>query len=91
MLDCWRSDAADRPTFSNLIDAISGVLEGLADYLDVNTFSMLQTSTQLDESTKECSISEVIENQGASGLPTENFVEKKLDTILEEESDNDQC
>ena len=38
MLQCWHSEACDRPTFSALVAHISGLLEPLADYLDFTAF-----------------------------------------------------
>ena len=65
MLDCWHSDPTDRPTFSGLTHTISGILEGLADYLDVNTFGALLSSHELSESTHVHPSAEVIQSKEA--------------------------
>ena len=52
MLNCWEGNAESRPTFTQLVLGISTILEGLADYLDFNTFSLpklsLADSKELD-------------------------------------------
>lgn len=51
MLKCWEQKVNDRPTFSNLTELISQVMEPLADYLDVSTFVALESDvTVVDES-----------------------------------------
>ena len=44
MLDCWKEDPKDRPTFSQLVSSISSQLEGMAGYLDVCMLGDWQTS-----------------------------------------------
>ena len=39
MLSCWDINPQQRPTFSQLVTTITSVLDPLADYLDVSTFT----------------------------------------------------
>ena len=52
MLECWKENPDERPTFSQLVVTISSQLEGLAGYLDVGMFGDLQSSDEANESTK---------------------------------------
>ena len=44
MLECWKENPEDRPTFSQLVSSISSQLEGMAGYLDVGMLGDWQTS-----------------------------------------------
>ena len=47
MLDCWKEDPKDRPTFSQLVSSISSQLEGMTGYLDVGMLGDWQTSDRV--------------------------------------------
>ena len=54
MLECWKENPDERPTFSQLVSSISSHLEGLAGYLDVGMLGDWQTSDgDTNESAKE--------------------------------------
>ena len=36
MLQCWKEDQQERPTFSQLVDDLSAKLSQMANYLDLN-------------------------------------------------------
>ena len=36
MLACWKMDPTERPTFSQLVVSLSGILDQLAEYFDLN-------------------------------------------------------
>ena len=59
MLDCWKEDPKDRPTFSQLVSSISSQLEGMAGYLDVGMLGDWQTS---DGDVKENPVAEETEH-----------------------------
>ena len=44
MLNCWEADPNHRPAFTQLGQSISGVLEGLADYFDLNAVAVMESS-----------------------------------------------
>ena len=52
MLECWKENPDERPTFSQLVVTISSQLEGLAGYLDVGMFGDLQSSDETSEGAK---------------------------------------
>ena len=40
MLSCWKADPIERLPFSDLVDAIETMLTKVADYLDINEFTL---------------------------------------------------
>ena len=40
MLQCWEPEAVQRPSFSDLVESISTLLESFAGYMDISTFEM---------------------------------------------------
>ena len=40
MLSCWKSDSEERLPFSDLVNAIELMLTKVADYLDINEFTL---------------------------------------------------
>ena len=58
MQSCWDADPQQRPTFSQLVDAITSLLDALADYLDVSTF--VTGEQEIEANTKK---PQVVENQ----------------------------
>jgi hypothetical protein len=38
MLHCWEPEAVLRPSFSDLVESISTLLEKFADYMDISAF-----------------------------------------------------
>ena len=52
MLECWKENPDERPTFSQLVVTISSQLEGLGGYLDMGMFGDLQSSDETSEGAK---------------------------------------
>ena len=40
MLQCWEPEAVQRPSFPDLVESISTLLESFAGYMDISTFEM---------------------------------------------------
>ena len=40
MLSCWKADSEERLPFSDLVNAIEQMLTKVADYLDINEFTL---------------------------------------------------
>ena len=71
MQSCWKSEPDKRPSFSELVSALTHTLEPLADYLDVSTFSTSEQpvasemSKVVESSRPEKNCAEVIEKTDA--------------------------
>ena len=48
MLSCWKADSKERLSFADLVNAIELMLTKVADYLDINEFTLA-----LDHSSEE--------------------------------------
>ena len=44
MLKCWNSDPNERPSFSSLVNSISGFAEKTAGYLDVSNYNPFEAN-----------------------------------------------
>ena len=44
MLKCWNSDPKERPSFSALVNSISGFAEKTAGYLDVSNYNPFEAN-----------------------------------------------
>lgn len=54
MLKCWNSDPIERPSFSALVNSISGFAEMTAGYLDVSNYNPFEANiTKGDDQTEE--------------------------------------
>ena len=49
MLQCWEPEAALRPSFSDLVESISALLENFVGYMDVNAFEIKLTNANFDD------------------------------------------
>ena len=70
MHQCWLHKPEGRPTFIQLVNSLSVILEGLAGYLDVGAFGR-RTSV-------------VPESPGYEKLASATFIEKPDDNMLTE-------
>ena len=55
MLSCWKADSEERLPFSDLVIVIEQMLTKVADYLDINEFTLVLDHSNEDKSnnTKE--------------------------------------
>ena len=53
MLQCWEPATVLRPSFSNLVESISTLLESFADYMDISTFEMKLTNANINDNEME--------------------------------------
>ena len=74
MLACWKMDPTERPTFSQLVVSLSGILDQLAEYFDLNaenhTSGCGSTSIGIQEEQQKLNPSLTLEDQ--SDQPSEN-------------------
>ena len=74
MLACWKMDPTERPTFSQLVVFLSGILDQLAEYFDLNaenhTSGCGSTSIGIQEEQLKLNPSLTLEDQ--SDQPSEN-------------------
>ena len=53
MLNCWKQEPEERPTFTDLAATISSTLSYMSDYLDISTFGSINpTYTAVEEEKK---------------------------------------
>ena len=48
MLKCWSEQPEKRPSFADLVPALTALLEEIAEYLDFSIFSSCETKTGYD-------------------------------------------
>lgn len=53
MLQCWETEAMLRPSFSDLVESISTLLEHFVGYMDVNAFEMKLTNSNIKDNGME--------------------------------------
>ena len=91
MVKCWNSDPKERPSFSALVNSISGFAEKTAGYLDVSNYNPLEANVSTattggkngDMQTEEKSATNI-------GLPLDNPpVEINVQCPSENESPRD--
>ena len=44
MLQCWELEPDLRPSFSNLVESVSNILENMAGYMDIGAFTKSKAS-----------------------------------------------
>ncbi len=44
MMQCWKDNPSNRPTFKSFVQQLSTLLDGLADYLDLSNLSIRKDS-----------------------------------------------
>ena len=70
MLKCWNSDPKERPSFSALVNFISGFAEKTAGYLDVSNYNPFEANITTD---------------GANGDdPTEEKLDTNVGVLLDD-------
>ena len=50
MLSCWKADSEERLPFSDLVTVIEQMLAKVADYLDINEFTLVLDHSNEDKS-----------------------------------------
>ena len=72
MLTCWKMDPTERPTFSQLVVSLSGMLDQLAGYFDLNggNYASSLGGANTKEGQQKENPSLTLEDQ--SGQPSEN-------------------
>ena len=50
MLSCWRADPKERPPFSDLVNNIESILTKVAQYLDINEYTLMLDHSSEDKS-----------------------------------------
>ena len=65
MLSCWRADSKERLPFSDLVNAIEQMLTKVADYLDINEFTLAVDHSSVsknDNTEKSDNIVDIVES-----------------------------
>lgn len=50
MLECWAMDPIERPSFGQLVQLLSQILEGVSGYMDVGAFGTTSLCSTMTES-----------------------------------------
>ena len=50
MMSCWKEDSEERLPFTDLVNAIERMLTNVADYLDINEFTLALDRSSEDKS-----------------------------------------
>ena len=61
MLQCWRADPKERPSFSDLVITIESILTTMSDYLDITNFVLVADSSG-EEKTGDTEKQELVSN-----------------------------
>ena len=65
MLSCWKADSEERLPFSDLVNAIELMLTKVADYLDINEFTLAldhNSVNKSDNTEKSSDIVDIVES-----------------------------
>ena len=65
MLSCWKEDSEERLPFSDLVNAIELMLTEVADYLDINEFTLALDHASVnnsDNTKKSNNIVDIVES-----------------------------
>ena len=58
MLKCWNSDPDERPSFSTLMNSISGFAEMTAGYLDVSNYNPFEANIPAEANVSTATLGE---------------------------------
>ena len=72
MLKCWNSDPKGRPSFSALLNSISGFAEKTAGYLDVSNFNPFEANVTATPDEESCDDQTKEEHDANIGVPLDN-------------------
>ena len=67
MLKCWSEQPEKRPSFADLVPALTGLLEEVAEYLDFSILSSCATKTSYDHLEKSTDYDHLKEKTASEG------------------------